>query len=327
MATVLLLLAMHPEHQEKVYQEIKQFMPTRDSDLTAEHLGQLKFTRQCIMEALRLMPTVPLMGRSPTRPIKLSNGVIVPAGVPLILAVRQTQTRTEYWGHDAKQFNPDRYERPECQSASQRPGTFLGFSHGLRNCIGTLHLVCVCISHSHRWFLSFCPIVFDGQSKYIVRSACSPRARVCVLVAICSQTIWFRCHYKQNCFDFALRQQILFCELFTDLAFSVFCVRFAGYHYAMATTKMVIAHTIRHYRLTTPLRLDELKMKQSITYRLLNKHLIQIHAREWGTANVCNGSWGIPLDERLFWPNYGSNQTHSTTQHIDFNFNKNQTLS
>lgn len=150
MATVLLLLAMHPEHQEKVYQEIKQFMPTRDSDLTAEHLGQLKFTRQCIMEALRLMPTVPLMGRSPTRPIKLSNGVIVPAGVPLILAVRQTQTRTEYWGHDAKQFNPDRYKRPECQSASQRPGTFLGFSHGLRNCIGTLHLVCVCISHSHR---------------------------------------------------------------------------------------------------------------------------------------------------------------------------------
>lgn len=88
---------------------------------------------------------------------------------------------------------------------------------------------------------------------------------------------------------------------------------FAGYHYAMATTKMVIAHTIRNYRLTTPLRFNELKMKQSITYRLLNKHLIQIHSRnEWAVGQYWelrvyiqyihitymdgnNGKWGFEM--------------------------------
>lgn len=166
MSTVLLLLAMYPEYQEKLYQEIKHFMPNRDSDLSAEQLAQMEFTGHCIMEALRLMPTVPLMGRCAIRPITLSNGIVVPSGTPIIIAVRQIQTHHEYWGPDAKQFNPNRYLRPECQRQNQKPCTFMGFSYGLRNCIGML-----------RWLLMFfyifcfiifaeCFVVFNFRSQF-----------------------------------------------------------------------------------------------------------------------------------------------------------------
>lgn len=48
----------------------------------------------------------------------------------------------------------------------------------------------------------------------------------------------------------------------------------------MAAMKTVIAHTFRNYRLTTPLKMNELKFKLGITYRLLNTHLIQVHKRD-----------------------------------------------
>lgn len=196
MSSVLLLLAMHPEHQEHLFEEVKALMPDPDSDLTAEHLSKLNFTGRCIMEALRLLPTVPFIARSPVAPIMLSNGVTIPSGVPIAIAIRQIQTRCEYWGHDAKQFNPNRYLRPDCQRANNTPGSFLGFSYGLRNCIGMPHLF---RSHSLRRFSA----VFSARF---------------------SQTIWFRYHYWWNCFDFALSKHI-FCSSSTLLNVSDSCFR------------------------------------------------------------------------------------------------------
>lgn len=147
----MLLLAMHPVHQEKLYKELKRVMPNRDTYLTAEHFQQLDFTTRCIQEALRLFPTVPLIARCPIEPIKL-NGIEIPANVPIILGLRPIQTREMYWGKDAKEFNPDHYLRPECRPENQAPGAFLGFSNGPRNCIGMLFCpfyITYCIMYIH----------------------------------------------------------------------------------------------------------------------------------------------------------------------------------
>lgn len=139
MSTVMLLLAMHPDHQQTLFEELKRVMPNKDTDLTVDHLNQLDFTTRCIMESLRLFPTVPFIARTPAMPIKI-NGIVIPAGVPIIMANGQIHRREEYWGNDAKQFNPNRFLRPECRPERQVPGSFLGFSHGPRNCIGMPHL-------------------------------------------------------------------------------------------------------------------------------------------------------------------------------------------
>lgn len=52
-----------------------------------------------------------------------------------------------------------------------------------------------------------------------------------------------------------------------------------GYTYAIYTMKLVLAHIIRNYRLSTRLQMADLKIRLSISYRLLNKHMIQLHER------------------------------------------------
>lgn len=53
-----------------------------------------------------------------------------------------------------------------------------------------------------------------------------------------------------------------------------------GYVYAMYTMKLSLAHIIRNYRLTSPLKLADLKIKFSISFRMLNKMMIQMHRRD-----------------------------------------------
>lgn len=67
-----------------------------------------------------------------------------------------------------------------------------------------------------------------------------------------------------------------------------------GYSYAIYTMKLVAAHILRNYRLSTPLKLHELKLKLSVSFRLLNKHLIQVERREnWGSCTR-------PLENAVF---------------------------
>lgn len=70
-AFVALMLAMHPEYQEKVFQEILTVMPEKDTDLTQADLDKLEFTDLCIKETLRLYPSAPLIGRQSFKPIPL----------------------------------------------------------------------------------------------------------------------------------------------------------------------------------------------------------------------------------------------------------------
>lgn len=55
-----------------------------------------------------------------------------------------------------------------------------------------------------------------------------------------------------------------------------------GYSYAMYTMKLALAHIVRNYRLTSPLKLSDLRIRLSVSFRMLNKTLVQVHRRaEW----------------------------------------------
>lgn len=124
---------MHPEHQEKVYQEVRNVMPLQNTDLTQTELEKLKFTDLCIKESLRLFPTAPLIGRVANKPIILSNGVEIPANVPLMFGIRQLHIQEKYFGSTANIFDPYRFLDDKMNDLSSAP-YYIPFSCGPRNC-------------------------------------------------------------------------------------------------------------------------------------------------------------------------------------------------
>lgn len=133
-ATVSLMLALHPDVQERLFQEILSVMPDKSCELTLESLSQLKFLDQCISETLRLFPSAPTIARESNQPFTLKNGVVVPPGVPLVIGLRQIHMREECWGPTAHLFDPSRFEGDKVKHLP--PGSYIPFSSWPRNCVG-----------------------------------------------------------------------------------------------------------------------------------------------------------------------------------------------
>lgn len=132
---VMLMLAMHPEIQEKAFQEIKDAHETQTSHSDAEILSKLDYLEMCIKETMRLFPVGPFLGRQNVEDVKLSN-CTVPKGTMLILSFHYLHRNKEVWGPNADLFDPDNF-LPE-KIASRHAYSYLPFSAGPRNCIGML---------------------------------------------------------------------------------------------------------------------------------------------------------------------------------------------
>lgn len=129
------MLAMHQDCQEKVYQELLVIMPNPDVDLTPTQLNKMIYLDQCIREAQRLFPTVPLIGRTAHETINL-NGYNIPPDLPIFIGIRQIHRRKDYHGDDAHLYRPDRFKPNEHHPNKDIPGMYIPFSLGQRNCIG-----------------------------------------------------------------------------------------------------------------------------------------------------------------------------------------------
>lgn len=62
MQNLCLMLAMHPEAQEKVVNELREIFDTADQPVTAEDCSRMVYTDMVIKETLRLFPSVPMFG-------------------------------------------------------------------------------------------------------------------------------------------------------------------------------------------------------------------------------------------------------------------------
>lgn len=128
------MLAMHPEYQERVFEEISGLLGnTNDAVVDREIIGKLVFTEQCIRETMRIIPIVPMIARTNTRPIQLRN-VVLPVGTQIAISINSLHRSTEHWGADATEYKPDRFSPDRLKNI--HPYAFLGFSGGPRNCIG-----------------------------------------------------------------------------------------------------------------------------------------------------------------------------------------------
>lgn len=126
----ILLLAMNPDIQDKVYDEINRLLP---DELTLTAINELKFLDMVIKESLRLFPIAPYIGRKVSGDFKMGN-LDIPAGATVGVSVYNLHRNVEVWGADANKFNPDNFLAENV--AKRHPFSYIPFASGARNCIG-----------------------------------------------------------------------------------------------------------------------------------------------------------------------------------------------
>ena len=131
------VLARRPDVWNKLLAEINEYCPggQRPDYATVKEMKYLKYV---LNESLRLMPVVPSNGRHAVRDTVLPVGggpdgrspVFVPAGSNVGYSPWSMQRRTDFYGPDAEEFKPERWEH-------LRPGwEYLPFNGGPRICLG-----------------------------------------------------------------------------------------------------------------------------------------------------------------------------------------------
>ncbi|KAI0693151.1 cytochrome P450 [Cytidiella melzeri] len=138
---VVYFLSQYPDVMRRLREEVLEKVgPSRRPDY--DDVRAMKYLRAVINESMRLYPAVPwnirynlkdaaLPGPDPTKPIFL------PAGTPVMYSVYCMHRRTDYWGPDAEEFDPDRFiDHRVHQYLTPNPFIFLPFNAGPRICLG-----------------------------------------------------------------------------------------------------------------------------------------------------------------------------------------------
>jgi cytochrome P450 len=126
----LLMLALHPEWQDRTRKEVLEVY-----DDTAAALPHLKLVGMVLNETLRLFPPVYNVARLATKDVHLKGGLFIPKGMAIefpILAIHQDK---EYWGDAVGEFNPGRFVNGVSEACSHKQA-FFPFGAGPKNCIG-----------------------------------------------------------------------------------------------------------------------------------------------------------------------------------------------
>ncbi|PQE27467.1 cytochrome P450 protein [Rutstroemia sp. NJR-2017a BVV2] len=141
------LLAIHPEWQAKLREEIHAAIPSPRDPYSPQPdhtiIDSLPLLNATTQETLRLYPTVPLSVRTSTRPtsISLQNSSIalpVPLGTRILISPLAINRSTELWGPKADEWSPERWLQEGQWNTGGAVSNYanMTFFHGERSCIG-----------------------------------------------------------------------------------------------------------------------------------------------------------------------------------------------
>ncbi|KAH0465695.1 hypothetical protein IEQ34_005798 [Dendrobium chrysotoxum] len=128
----LLLLALHPEWQDRARAEVTELCAGLSPD--AHSLLKMKTVTMVIQEVLRLYPPGPVVSREALQDMKL-GGIQLPKGINIFIPVPTMHQDLNIWGQDAYEFNPKRFEHG-VMGACKLPQMYLPFGAGPRTCLG-----------------------------------------------------------------------------------------------------------------------------------------------------------------------------------------------
>lgn len=130
LAFALHLLALNPEAQKKAQAEVDEVLGGRAPG--ADDRDRLTYLTMVLKEAMRLYPSVAIMGRKAVADTEI-GGYRIPAGADVYVSAYATHRHPDYWS-DPEAFDPERFT-PEAEAARPRYA-FFPFGGGPRACIG-----------------------------------------------------------------------------------------------------------------------------------------------------------------------------------------------
>ncbi|KAI1133684.1 cytochrome P450 [Nemania abortiva] len=143
MTWAIYMLSRFPEVQERLRQEIREHLPSVNSDanITSLDIDHMPYLNAVCNEVLRYYAPVPITLRETAQETDII-GYKIPKGVRVILAPWATNFDKTLWGPDAHEFNPDRWMSQGADDKRAASGgatsnyAFMTFLHGPRSCIG-----------------------------------------------------------------------------------------------------------------------------------------------------------------------------------------------
>ena len=128
------MLAMHPEYQQKVHEELCSLYPHKTFDYHYDDMAKLPYLNMFIKETMRLIPPVSVIGRDVQKDFRLNDNTILPAGVQIGIPIALLHRSKEVWGPQAHIFNPENFSVSNLNKIHSF--AFIPMSKGGRNCIG-----------------------------------------------------------------------------------------------------------------------------------------------------------------------------------------------
>lgn len=129
----ILLLAMHPEVEEKLYDELINLNINDVEVIDQTLMKKCEYLDMVFNESCRLLPAVPIILRETLREFEFDKNVIIPEGFCMIVNIFALHRNKNFWGEDADQFKPERFTKEN--SEKRQPNIFFPFSAGQRICI------------------------------------------------------------------------------------------------------------------------------------------------------------------------------------------------
>ncbi|KAK8785002.1 hypothetical protein V5799_008633 [Amblyomma americanum] len=129
----LYLIALHPDIQNKVQEELDSMLDDDlEVDIRLEQLKELKYFDRVLKECQRLFPPVPMIGRSVENDVQIGK-YTVPKGSDVDVFLYALHRDPSVFP-EPEVFDPDRF-LPE-NVVRRHPFAYVPFSAGPRNCIG-----------------------------------------------------------------------------------------------------------------------------------------------------------------------------------------------
>ncbi len=124
------LLSKHPDVYQKLKKEVKEVVG--DGELTFQHLHQLKYTKACLNESMRLFPPVWVIGRGATED-NMVGDYFIKKGTTVLMSPYIVHRHPDYW-KNPEVFEPERWETEEVKEMDKY--AYFPFAAGPRMCIG-----------------------------------------------------------------------------------------------------------------------------------------------------------------------------------------------
>lgn len=170
------LLALYPDIQEKLFQEIQSVFPSQNDDITKEDVNNMPYLDAFLKEAFRFFPVVPFVTRIIKKDFRIgsysknkkktfwndftavirfliaaSDDVVIPKGSEVLMDICAMHRNKNNWKFDATKFNPENFF-PE-NAVPRSAYAYIPFSAGPRVCIG-----------EEPQLIVLCEIIFSNNS-------------------------------------------------------------------------------------------------------------------------------------------------------------------